>query len=144
MAHSLEFALKRYLIRCRYIDPDEGRNHEWAKKQFGRHSQFVTCAAVLAEACARLAYAGQKQSRVLEMVAAGALTLDFTEAAHISCLIRLMDKYANRPMDLADACLVVMAEETRDVMIYTLDREDFSIYRRHGREVVPFTSPTQP
>lgn len=35
----------------------------------------------------------------------------------------------------------LMAEETRDVMIYTLDSEDFSIYRRHGREVVPFISP---
>jgi predicted nucleic acid-binding protein len=125
-----------------YLDPDEGANHQWAEEQFGRHGQFVTCAAVLAEACARLAYAGEKQSRVLRMVDAGALALDFSEAAHVPRLIRLMDKYANRPMDLADACLVVMAEETRDVMIYTLDRNDFSVYRRHGREVVPFTSPT--
>ncbi len=127
-----------------YLDPDEARNHEWAKEQFARQGQFVTCAAVLAEACARLAYAGQRQSRVLGMVDAGALALDFKEAAHMSRLIRLMDKYANRPMDLADACLIVMAEEARDVMIYTLDREDFSIYRRHGREVVPFTSPAHP
>src|SRR5436305_164368 len=112
-----------------YLDPDEGLNHEWAKQEFARHGQFITCASVIAEACARMAYAGQKQSRVLRMVDAGALALDFTEAPHISRLIRLMDKYANRPMDLADACLVVMAEETRDVMIYTLDREDFSIYR---------------
>ena len=124
-----------------YLDPDEGRNHQWAKEQFTRHGQFVTCVAVLAEACARLAYAGHKQSRVLRMVEAGALALDFTEAEHIPRLMRLMDKYANRPMDLADACLVVMAEETRDVMIYTLDREDFSIYRRHGREIVPFACP---
>jgi len=124
-----------------YLDPDEGRNHEWATEQFARQGQFVTCAAVLAEACARMAYARQGQSRVLRMVDAGALALDFTEAPHIPRLIRLMEKYANRPMDLADACLVVMAEETRDVMIYTLDRDDFSIYRRHGREVVPFTSP---
>jgi uncharacterized protein len=127
-----------------YLDPDEGENHEWAKEQFARHNQFVTCAAVVAEACARMAYAGQRQSRVLRMLDAGALALDFTEAAHLSRLIRLMDKYANRPMDLADACLVVMAEQTRDVMIYTLDNEDFSVYRRHGRDVVPFTSPRLP
>ncbi len=124
-----------------YLDPDEGRNHEWATEQFMRHGQFVTCAAVLAEACARLAYAGQKQSRVLRMVETGALGLDFREAEHIPRLIRLMDKYANRPMDFADACLVVMAEQTRDVVIYTLDKDDFSIYRRHGREIVPFASP---
>src|SRR5204862_9055 len=90
---------------------------------------------------ARLAYAGQSPSRVLRMVDAGPLALSFTETAHIPRLIRIMDKYSNHPMDLADACLVVMAEETRDVMIYTLDREDFSIYRRHGREVVSFISP---
>jgi predicted nucleic acid-binding protein len=114
---------------------------KWAREQFARHGNFVTCAVVLAEACARLAYAGQKQSRVLRMVEVGALALDFREAEHIPRLVRLMDKYANRPMDLADACLVVMAEETRDVVIYTLDKEDFSIYRRHGREIVPFASP---
>lgn len=124
-----------------YLDPDEGHNHEWAKEQFARQAQFLTCAAVIAEACARLAYAGQRQSRVLRMLDTGALLLDFSEAPHISRLIRLMDKYADRPMDLADACLVVMAEEARDVMIYTLDTEDFSIYRRHGREIVPFTGP---
>jgi predicted nucleic acid-binding protein len=124
-----------------YLDPDEGPNHEWAKEQFARHGQFFTCAAVIAEACARIAYAKQKQSRVLRMIDSGALALDFAETPHISRLIRLMDKYANRPMDLADACLVVMAEEMHDVMIYTLDTEDFSIYRRHGREIVPFTSP---
>ena len=124
-----------------YLDPDEGLNHEWAKKQFARHAQFVTCGAVLAEACARMAYAGLKQSRVLRLVDSGALALDFAEKPHISRLIRLMDKYANRPMDLADACLVVMAEETQDVMIYTLDAQDFSIYRRHGRDLLPFTSP---
>jgi predicted nucleic acid-binding protein len=127
-----------------YLDPDEGLNDEWAREQFARQGQFVTCAAVLAEACARMACAGQRQSRVLRMVDAGALALDFTEAPHIPRLIRLMDKYANLPMDLADACLVAMAEERRDVMICTLDREDFSIYRRNGREVVPFTSPALP
>jgi len=124
-----------------YLDPDEGLNHQWAREQFSRHGHFVTCAAVLAEACARLAYAGQKQSVVLRMVEAGALALDFTEMDNIPRLVRLMDKYANRPMDLADACLVVMAEQNRDVMIYTLDREDFSIYRRHSREVLPFATP---
>ena len=66
----------------------------------------MTCAAVIGEACARLAYAGQKQSHVLRMAVSGALALDFSEAAHISRLVRLMDKYANHPMDFADACLV--------------------------------------
>lgn len=51
----------------------------------------------------------------------------------------LMDKYADRPMDLADATLVALAEERGHRRIFTLD-SDFRIYRIHGRtrfEIVP-------
>jgi hypothetical protein len=44
----------------------------------------------------------------------------------------LMLKYADRPMDLADATLVALAEEINDRRIVTLD-SDFQIYRIHGR-----------
>ncbi len=45
---------------------------------------------------------------------------------------RLMAKYRDVPMDLADASLVAVAEERRLVQIFTLDR-DFRIYRLPGR-----------
>jgi predicted nucleic acid-binding protein len=51
----------------------------------------------------------------------------------------LMAKYADRPMDLADATLVALAEERSERRIFTLD-DDFRIYRIHGRtrfEIVP-------
>lgn len=51
----------------------------------------------------------------------------------------LMEKYADRPMDLADATLVALAEERGLTQIFTLD-EDFRIYRIRGRrhfDVVP-------
>ena len=51
----------------------------------------------------------------------------------------LMAKYADTPMDLADATLVALAEERGDRRVFTLDA-DFHIYRLHGRqrfEVVP-------
>lgn len=44
----------------------------------------------------------------------------------------LMAKYADRPMDLADATLVALAEERGERVIFTLD-SDFGIYRIHGR-----------
>jgi predicted nucleic acid-binding protein len=45
----------------------------------------------------------------------------------------LMAKYQDRPMDLADASLVVLAE-SRDLRdIFTLDQADFRIYRIKGR-----------
>lgn len=46
---------------------------------------------------------------------------------------RLMDKYSDRPMDLADASLVALAEERGDRRIFTLDA-DFQIYRFRGRQ----------
>lgn len=46
---------------------------------------------------------------------------------------RLMDQYADRPMDLADATLVALAEERGDRRVFTLDT-DFQIYRFRGRQ----------
>ena len=46
---------------------------------------------------------------------------------------RLMDQYADRPMDLADATLVALAEERGDRRIFTLDA-DFRIHRLRGRQ----------
>jgi uncharacterized protein len=46
---------------------------------------------------------------------------------------RLMDQYADRPMDLSDATLVALAEERGDRRIFTLDT-DFQIYRFRGRQ----------
>ncbi len=46
----------------------------------------------------------------------------------------LMQKYQDRPMDLADASLVALAEERRLQDIFTLDRADFQTYRIHRRQ----------
>jgi predicted nucleic acid-binding protein len=45
----------------------------------------------------------------------------------------LMRKYANRPMDLADAALLRVAEREGIRKIFTVDRRDFSVYRLHER-----------
>jgi hypothetical protein len=52
---------------------------------------------------------------------------------------QLMERYADLPMDLADATLVALAEEHDLRRIFTLD-SDFHVYRLHGRrrfDVVP-------
>ena len=46
----------------------------------------------------------------------------------------LMHKYRDRPMDLADASLVRLAEQRRIRDIFTLDERDFRTYRIHGRQ----------
>jgi uncharacterized protein len=52
---------------------------------------------------------------------------------------RLMETYADRPMDLADATLVALAKERGLTQVFTLDA-DFHVYRIKGRrhfDVVP-------
>ena len=52
-------------------------------------------------------------------------------------LVRAIDwieKYADRPMDLADASLVVAAMNTGIHTVWTLDRNDFETYRLPGRK----------
>ncbi len=55
-------------------------------------------------------------------------------------VLKLMQKYANMPMSLADACLVRMTEALPDPVLLTTDT-DFRIYRRHGRQAIPCAMP---
>lgn len=49
-----------------------------------------------------------------------------------SAMLALLEKYHDRPMDLADASLVVVAERIGVNEILTVDRADFDIYRLSG------------
>jgi predicted nucleic acid-binding protein len=55
-------------------------------------------------------------------------------------VLDLMDKYADVPMSLADACLVRMTETLANPVIVTTDT-DFKIYRRHSRQAIPCVMP---
>ncbi len=51
-----------------------------------------------------------------------------------------MTKYADLPMDFADASLVALGERLKLRKVFTLDRRDFRLYRpRHVRsfEIFP-------
>ncbi len=45
-----------------------------------------------------------------------------------------INRYADRPIDLADASLVVAALKTGSAAVWTLDRDDFETYRLPGRK----------
>ncbi len=48
---------------------------------------------------------------------------------HSPRIARLMEKYADLPMDLADASLVLLAEHLGHGRIFSTDGRDFGIYR---------------
>jgi len=120
---------------------DEEIHHDWAVDQFRRFRRFSTCEPVLAEACARLAYYGKDPARVIELAREGDWEIGFSVKPNADRIVRLMRKYADQPMDLADASVVAMTEQVTDCLVLTLDRRDFSVYRRHERAIVPFLSP---
>jgi len=65
---------------------------------------------------------------VLKNVENGTFLVSYRVAGKTAALRRLLKKYADVPMDFADACLVDMADEYQTGRILTLDR-DFHIYR---------------
>jgi predicted nucleic acid-binding protein len=73
------------------------------------------------------------------MIERGDVVVDFNLQAETSAV----RKYADQPMDLADACLVRMTELYPDSRIFTVDRRDFRIYRRDGRRPVPCIFPPE-
>lgn len=121
-------------------DPHD-RHHRWAAAALRDHSPFHTCEAVVLETSWVLG----SPLPVLTLVARGDLILDtaFEFRAEIPRLLELCRKYADQPMDLADACLVRMTELTARCKVWTVDREDFSTYRRHGRQPVPCEFPPE-
>lgn len=116
-------------------------HHDWAEALFDQiRPPLLTCEAVVTEACflVRSAHGGRRA--VLDLVAKGTIVIDFRLGDEVSAVAALMDRYANVPMSLADACLVRMAELHDGARVLTLDG-DFRVYRMHGRVPVPATLP---
>jgi predicted nucleic acid-binding protein len=70
----------------------------------------------------------------------GALNLAFEIKENVGALQKLMQKYRDTPMSLADACVVRMAEIHERHSVLTLDT-DFTVYRKHGRIPLTLISP---
>lgn len=79
------------------------------------------------------------QDALWRLLSRGDLVLHTVEGETLGRARKLMKKYRDLPMDLADAMLVALAEELKHRRIFTLDG-DFNVYRLPGRkafEVVP-------
>jgi predicted nucleic acid-binding protein len=115
--------------------------HSWAVSVLKAHDGNVaTCEAVLVETAYLLRDRLDARRRLLAAVAAGSIGIPFTLAGEAAAIAKLMDRYGNVPMSLADACLVRMAEIHEEALVFTLDR-DFKIYRKSNRQVIPAVMP---
>ena len=90
---------------------------------------------VITEASHLLGFNVKVQVSFLEWMQRGALTLLSIERRHLERIITFMNKYADVPMDLADASIMVMAEATGVMDVFTIDA-DYYIYRTKSRKAL--------
>jgi predicted nucleic acid-binding protein len=116
----------------------QDQHHHWACQTLESiGAPFYSCPEAMAEAAAMT----DQPAAIVEMVQAGDIVLAFNLAEQTASVLALLRKYADREMDLADACIVRMTELVRDCRVVTVDRADFSVYRRNGRELIPMIAP---
>ena len=114
--------------------------HDWAVEAFSEvQPPVITCEAVLTEACFLIERNRWPAMRVLEYVLESEIRIGLQLEHEIGAIRGLMQRYANVPMSLADACLVRLAEIT-DLPICTLDH-DFAIYRAGRRRSLTLITP---
>ncbi|MBI5586435.1 MAG: PIN domain-containing protein [Deltaproteobacteria bacterium] len=115
--------------------------HEWAAKQVKQlDPPMLVCEPVLVEAMFLLNRNPAAQDAILSSLENGSLQIAFHLDEHLPEIRALLKKYRDRPMSLADACLVRMAELFNRYHIFTLD-SDFKVYRRHGRDPLKLIYP---
>lgn len=115
--------------------------HAWAREQWKvLRPPLLTCEPVLTEAAFLLKREGLDADPLFELMERGIVRVALNVQEEQTDIRALMLRYRNRPMSLADACLVRMAELNASAEIFTLD-SDFRVYRKHGNKVIPVRMP---
>jgi len=114
------------------------RFHPWAVEVAKCITEpLLTCEAVLAEAAFHL----RSVPYVVSLVSDRMLRVAFELNRHLERLGQLVDRYQDRQPDLADLCLICLSELFPRHTVITVDEEDFRVYRRNRREVIPILCP---
>jgi predicted nucleic acid-binding protein len=111
------------------IDRSESRHTEcvqWLKNFSGR---LYSTEAVLTEVLYILNFSITAQSAALDFVLGSVVEIVPSNTDSLKKTKNLMKKYADLPMDFADATIVCLATETGMQNIATFDKKDFTIYK---------------
>lgn len=112
---------------------DRGDLYHKACSEFFRTNRepLITTYPVLVE-CVHLMFRQVGVARTLvwvETLARAGVEVFVMRTDHLTRLSELMRQYADLPMDLADASLVLLAEENQEGRIVSTDQRDFHTYR---------------
>jgi predicted nucleic-acid-binding protein len=112
----------------------------WAKNVAEQLTEpLLTCEAVLAET----AFHVGNCSRIFNLLNDRIITVAFDCNKHLPQLEELASRYADRKPDFADLCLIRMSELFPKHPVITIDREDFRVYRRNKRDMIPLICPPE-
>jgi predicted nucleic acid-binding protein len=113
-------------------------HHAWAVDLARTITEpLITCEPVLAEAAFHLG----SSAYLLALIRDEMLRVAFDCARNLDQLSSLARRYEDRKPDLADLCLVRMSELYPRHSVITVDENDFRVYRRNKREVIPTICP---
>lgn len=115
------------------LDADDQHHAECVAALKSLREPLATVWPPFTEAMYLLADLPAAQEALWEMLERRVIHLLPLDSADAPRMRELMRKYSNRPMDLADASLLRVAEREGLRKIFTVDRRDFAVYRLHGR-----------
>ena len=116
-------------------------SHAWAVERCRElPAPFLTSEPVLAETFFLVSRLPNGGRRYFDLLDSGLLTVGFSVLSEREALRKLIQKYADLPMSLADASLVRLAELHSGAAVFTLDSH-FRVYRKNGRQQIPVVMP---
>jgi len=116
--------------------------HQWSVALMKQvRSPMLTTEPVLTEVAYFLRADRVDVDPLFQLLERNAIRVDLQVAAHWPRLRTLMARY--NQMDLADASIVVLSERHMRCQVLTVDRKDFSVYRRNDRQVIDFVAPSK-
>jgi predicted nucleic acid-binding protein len=114
------------------VDADDRHHRGCAVSFSGVREALGTVWPVLAEAMYQVSDVRGGPAAIWQLIERGAIRLLPLDEEDVPRIRELMEKYADLPMDLADAALVRVAERDGLRTIFTIDRRDFTVYRLKG------------
>ncbi len=116
--------------------------HSWSKNQLSHIvPPLLTCEAVLTETCFLLKKVNGGHNTLFELIDRKLIEIKFQLKEEMKHVHKILERYSDLPTSFADACLVRMAELNENAQILTLDN-DFQVYRKHNRQVIPLIIPS--
>lgn len=113
-----------------YLDSTDPHHDDVARRLEAFAGSLVTSGAVVTEAMHFVAETQGGPRLLADFVASSGMRIyDLAQPPELRRAVELMERYADTPMDYADATLVLLADALEIEEIITLDRRGFATYR---------------